>query len=470
MKRTIDIIKGFFSRNLAWKLFSLCAAIILWFFVMNIINPAEMKTFSVNLSLANEDSLSEKGLALINKQELENIKVDVKIQATRPALDELSKPENRNRIRCYIDLQKVEPSDNDVFPREYAFVVTPSLPADLFLYSYDVVSYTPSSVNANIDELKTEVINLKAEYEGTPKAGYIAKSPTFDIEGVSVIGPASEFDKIADVKVIVDVSDASADISQVVEPIVCDSEGVALKSFIVEPKTVNVSVGVNKQGQVPVNEPNLVGELSDELILKSVDWSPKTIEVEGAAEGLISIESITLPDIDLSTIYNTQTKTFDIRPYLDNTNLQLKANTPTQISVTINVEAKESKDLQISANKLQLVGLSPELRAQVPATVSVSVFGDEALLAEVTADTVQATVDFTGLGEGWHNVELKLVLPEGVELRSSPTVYVMLKTKTDDTDTEMEVASETTTMDNTENTVEQTTKIEEEIEAQSIVE
>ena len=104
MKRAAEVIKGFFAKDLMWKIFSLLIALALWFVVMNTLNPAETKTFTAGLVFTNEQVLEDKNIIITNKAELENTKVSIKVKGTRPALDELSRDANRQQIAAYIDL------------------------------------------------------------------------------------------------------------------------------------------------------------------------------------------------------------------------------------------------------------------------------------------------------------------------------------------------------------------------------
>ena len=75
LKKISNVLFKSISKNFGWKLFSLVCAIILWFIVMNIINPTEIQTYSVNVTLENEDKLNEKGFTVMNKEEIQNTKI-----------------------------------------------------------------------------------------------------------------------------------------------------------------------------------------------------------------------------------------------------------------------------------------------------------------------------------------------------------------------------------------------------------
>ena len=95
--KALNYIKTFFSKNTGWKIASIFIAILLWFIVMNTLNPAETKTFSVPITLVNEMHLTENGYAVLNTEELTSTRVEIKVRATRAALDSLQAKRRRCR-------------------------------------------------------------------------------------------------------------------------------------------------------------------------------------------------------------------------------------------------------------------------------------------------------------------------------------------------------------------------------------
>ena len=444
MKKIISKVKAFFARDLLWKIFSLVLAIFLWFVVMNTLNPTEVKTFTVNLSLVNEGILNDNDLIIMNKKELEDSKISIKVKGTRPALDELSKSKNRNGIKAYIDLNQLDGTAVEE-PMDIDLIITPKLPEDIFLYSYEIVSCTPKTAKVKVDNVMSETMKLQLNVQGQIKSGYSASKPITETDTVRVTGPESLFENVGSVRASVDVTGKDSDVNVSVAPAVYDNDGVPMELFTVMPSVIDVTISINRQWQIPVKAPEIKGELNENLVLKSVEYSPKTVEVEGSIEDINKVQTIELPPVDLSQIENTKEIECDIRPSLKGTELKLKSGMPTKITVVVTVEAKVLKNLNVTKDDIQLKGLGNGLIAEIE-DIAIPIYGEEEVLKNFNAAQLKPVVDVTGMGIGLHNVPLELTIPENVQIRIKPTISVMIS----DEEQEQQVESEPQTEPETE--------------------
>jgi YbbR domain-containing protein len=440
MMKPIEAIKGFFSQDLAWKIFSLVIAILLWFVVMNTLNPTEVKSFTTNLTFVDESVLNDNNIIITNRAELEQTKVTIKVKGTRPALDELSKPKNKAEIKAYVELKQLNNINMENAPQEFSLSITPKLPDNIFLYSYDITSCTPKYVDAQVDRLKSETMRLKLNVTGSGKSGYNVSDPVCDVDTVTVTGPQSMFDKVASVTVSVDITDKTSNVDASVAPVVCDADGNPLTLFTVDPSIVDVSVSINKQWQMPVKEPEVIGELNDNLVLKSIEYTPKSVEVEGSLDDINKVQSIELPAVNLSAIENSQTFTYDIRPSFKGTNLQLKDGQPTEVQVVVTVNAKASRDITLTQKDFTITGLAADLTSEIE-DVNVTLYGEEEYISSITAAQLAPKLDLKDQTEGWHSLPVEITLSDNVQMRTKPSATVVITNK----NTAIEPATEITT-------------------------
>ena len=110
--------KKFMSDDIMLKIVSLIIAVFLWFIVMNTINPTEVRNYPASIVFENASVLKEQGLTMVNEGDFEDTKINLRVEATRPALDELSKNNYKNNITAQVDLSKVE-LDDDLLSRHY---------------------------------------------------------------------------------------------------------------------------------------------------------------------------------------------------------------------------------------------------------------------------------------------------------------------------------------------------------------
>ncbi len=451
-------VRNFFSRNLLWKLFSLCVAVFLWFIVMNTINPTEVKTFQASVSLENMSSLTEQGYMISNLKDIEDYSVTIRVEATRPALDELSKSENRNNIRARIDLSRIEINENDEFPKTYSMVVAPSLPSNLYTYSYNIYSYYPTVCEIEVDKAVSKTVPIEIRTDGTPASGYLADDPVSDVTEVTVTGPQHIIDTADKVVAVIDITGEKQDVNENCELIVYDENDTELEGFIIEPESVNVSVNIRKNHTVKIDEPRTVGSLPDYLELVSVDWSPKSIDVISEDEN--AVESVSLPVIDLTQISGSETRVINISDVLENSGLEAESGQE-NITVTINVKLKSGEKYTIPAEAISITGLGAGLEAEVTDDVTVEIGGVD----NVNVLSLMPSVDLSGLGEGTHSVTVTLSLPVGSVMSGTVSAEVNI-TRNEDEITATETETESTTV-----TTESTTVItESEITTETVAE
>lgn len=466
MKKIGSKIKAFFARDLLWKIFSLVLAIFLWFVVMNTLNPTEVKTFTVNISFTNEGVLKDNDLIIMNKKELEEQRVSIKVKGTRPALDELSKSKNKNAIKAYIDLSRLDGTAVEE-PTDISLMVTPKLPDDIFLYSYEIVSCSPKTADVRVDNLMSETMKLQLDVHGQIKSGYNASGPITETDTVRVTGPESMFESVGSVRAGVDITGKDSDVNVSVAPAVYDKEGVPMELFTVLPSVIDVTIAINRQWQIPVKAPEVIGQINENLVLKSVDYSPKTVDVEGSIEDINKVQTIELPAVDLSEIENTKEIKCDIRPSLKGTDLKLKDGTPTEVTVVVTVEAKVLKNITVTKDDIHIKGLGSGLIADME-DVAIPLYGEEEVLKSLNAAQLKPVVDVTDMGTGWHNVPLELAIPDNVQSRIKPTVSVMIRDEEQETQEVTEPQTESVTEEQTESatvhTEEQETEVHEESE------
>lgn len=449
MKKILEIIKVFFAKDLLWKVFSLVVAIALWFVVMNTLNPTEIKTFTADLTFINESVLTENEIIIINKGEIENTKVTIRVKGTRPALDELSKAKNKAEIKAYIDLKQLSGMDFENTPQDITLTVTPKLPDDIFLYSYEIVSCTPKTVEANVDRLKSETMKLQLDVNGQLKSGYNAGEPVCETDTVRIKGPESMFNRVASVRAGVDITDKTDDINVSVAPAVYDTEGEIMNLFTVDPAVIDVSISINKQWQIPVKAPEVIGQLNENLVLQSIEYEPKQVEVEGSIEDINKVSNIQVPAVDLTAIEHTETFSYDIRPSLKGTDLQLKNGSPTEVKVTVTVKSKASRDITIKQEDFEIKGLGDQLTVDID-DINITVYGAQELIDGITAKQLSPVMDLSGQTAGWHNIKFDLTMPENVEIRTTPSASVVITKKNEQSAntepvTEAEISTETET-------------------------
>lgn len=413
-------LKKFLSEDIMLKIISGIIAVFLWFIVMNTINPTEVRNYPASIVFENTAALKEQGLTMVNEGDFTDTKINLRVEATRPALDELSKNNYKNSIMAQVDLSKIQLDESQTYPLKVQVPIKPSVPSTIYTYKYDVSSYYPTYIEVEVDKIDSIKRTLRVSTTGELANGYTADTPVCDVTSVTVTGPASQISDVAVVRAEVDLNDSVGTIVRDVMVKAYDAGGNELTNFVSEPETVTVTVPVSKQGTISINQPKTTGTLPSHLEISSIDWEPKSVSVAGTSEEVNSVSSIDLPLIDLSKITGNTTLTFDISKNISDAGLQLKNSSSSTVTVNIKTGVTQAKKIEIKNTDINITGLKENCVVKLPESVTVEIGGPD----NITAKSLKPSLDLSGLDVGSHNVEMKLSLPNYATLKSKVNVDV----------------------------------------------
>lgn len=428
LKKISEKLIKIISRNFGWKVFSVVCAIVLWFIVMNIINPTEMQTYSVNITFVNQDKLAEKGFVVMNKEEIENTKVEIKVKSTRTALDELGK--NRKEIKATVDLKQFAMLYADDVKEPFKVAVNPSIPTS-YVYTYELVNFTPGEISVQLDNIVETEKEVIVDSEGEVANGYLAGDSSVNPSFVKIKGASSEVESVGSVKVFADLNDASEKIVQDLKPVVYDKDGNEMDSLIVEPATVQVSLGVYKYGQIPVEEPVVEGNAAENFKISKIEWTPEYIEVIGNEDEISKIGSIK-PTVKLEGQSDEKiVKTYDVNAHIAKNKLSIKPGTKKEITVTLTLVREEEKEVVINNSNIKIEGGNDENEIRFLDEIRMKLKGSKDELDKIDGDNIIAVMDVGGLGVGRNSVRIVPDLPEGVSLSQEAEAQIEIVKKDD---------------------------------------
>lgn len=456
MSKKDEIFKKLIMKNFGWKVFSFAIAVLLWFVVMNIINPTEIKTISVNLTLLNMDRLEANDLIVINEEELKQKKVEIKVRGTRPALDELMKAENRKNIKATVDMQQFDVLYAKDISESINVSITPSLPSNLYIYNYEIVNYAPGTISVTLDNLVSTSKKVDLEITDNAKEGFNVLQPSINPEVIEIKGAASEIEQIADVKATVSIKNASSDINTDVVPVIYDKDGNVMSNFILNTETVNVKIGVNKQGELPISEPAVEGTPQEGYKLTGIEWEPRYFEIISSGDNNSSVQKIELPSININGATENKVVVFDIRPYLKNTGIVLKNQNENEVTVTVHIEEEKTIDLDIPTSQLNVKGIDSSYDVDLPDKFQLKLRGLDKDINGITSQNVKCSIDLSNLKEGTHQAEIQVELPENVVQADKTVINVVITA--DEGTSNTETTASPSTAPTEENTTETTTE------------
>lgn len=398
----MDKIKDIFLKNTGLKLISLVVAILLWLVSMNLNNPQMTQTYNVPISLLNLSNVNDTGMVVLNESELAKTQAYIKIKATRNDLISL----DTSRIKATIDFSPVDITNSQNIGKEVPVSVYVSVPS----ISYEVVDYSPKTVNVVFDELTTKDVPIEINQTGKPENNYeVIGSPQISPEYVTVKGAKSYVDKIAKAKVDVNIDGASSNVSDQYEISILDENDKNItNNFSLSSQNANVTTQVQRIDSLLIGTPMWEGEPAEGYEVVDMTWSPKYVDVIGDEEIIKSIEYLELPSINVSGAISDVTQVINLNDVLKPLGISVQEGSSAECTVTVKVEEVVSKIIEIPTENIIFANISDSNKSQLdlPETVPVTVTGPTSEIANLDPDTISLTCDFANFAQTQTDIEV----------------------------------------------------------------
>ena len=374
---------------------SLFGAVAIWVAVTNEENPTTDREFPVTIPI--EAVGVTEGLAVYS---MSPDAVVVIVRATDETFEELTAA----NFRATIDMTGVRDTQS-----------TRSIVVDIVEIDADdasIVETRPSTFTRVVLETEqSKTVPVQVKRLGSLAQGFTVTSTETSPVEVTVVGPTSSIG-------LVESADADVNLTGVRSNILLqsaltprDGGGAVQPRVRVQPSSVEVRLVV-QQLQTPQLVPILArtqGEIAGGYNIVEILPDPRTIQVTGSLEVLQSLDAIETEPIDISGASATVSRSIGLR---------LPAGIETErqtVNVTVEIEpAPGSRAITVAPVVLNV----PAGLTAVPQTTSVTVrvSGDTPVINDLTAGSIQAFVDVTGLEEGVHTLDVMVIVPDGVIL------------------------------------------------------
>ena len=292
-------MKKFFSKDYILKLVSFIIAIIIWCYIIIVLDPpVDVVVKDIPIRYVQQNALMDQGLSIVSESKST---LELKIRGSRKKLANV----NSKNILATVDLSSVTKSGMQVLPIDL------SIP-----YEYsEIVTKKPYNVELNIDKIVEEKRNIQVKTVGNPEPGYIAGTVIANPQTVLLKGAASVISRISSVRVSVDVNKANKDITEVEKIEFVDSSGNVItgddEMDLVSSDVLKVEIfcPIMKLKTVPIK-----ADLSSHLPAgKTISIQPNAVTVYGYEEELSGIEEIKTTRVSVNTLINAGSVSVDIR-------------------------------------------------------------------------------------------------------------------------------------------------------------
>jgi YbbR domain-containing protein len=303
-----------------------------------------------------------------------------------------------------VDLAGIDPASGPVSRRVTVVAVDPRV---------QVLGAEPGTIVVTLDRVKSRTVPVHAEL-GTVPPGFEVGEPTVDQASAKVTGPASVIDKVVEVVARVPVDPSGIDTNRMVDLVAVDAAGEPLIPVDIEPASVQVKVAVftdRRTRTLPVNAV-VVGTPAAGFEVSSVTATPVTVQVEGDANDLASLDRADTTPISVTGISSNLTSTVSLH-------LPDGVQALGDGKVTVTVSLRPLTGTRTFDAGLTLVGTRADRVYALSTThVLVTVGGSLADLDRLSGSSLVLTIDVTGMDLGSHQVAPTPNLTTGLSLIS----------------------------------------------------
>lgn len=267
------------KNNSKIKIISLLSAMVLWMYVMAIVDPEETKLFeNIPVTITNKNELNERDLVIYPEQELTtNIYVTGKLSNLKKV--------TKDDINVYGQINNPLEGNNEI----YLKVSTSQR------VNYD---FKNPVMIVTLEKIISEDKSIKVDITGSGKNNVDNIMLQDNIDKVSVSGPRSLVNKVKRVVGTVEVNGELNDFSQSIKLEPVDANGKVVEGIELEKDSVNVNITLLTQKTVPITL-----KLSDNSE-SGVNYtmSQNTVTIKGKKDIVDSINDIETQPVKLSEI------------------------------------------------------------------------------------------------------------------------------------------------------------------------
>ena len=267
------------KNNSKIKIISLLSAMVLWMYVMAIVDPEETKLFeNIPVTITNKNELNERDLVIYPEQDLTtNIYVTGKLSNLKKV--------TKDDINVYGQINNPLEGNNEI----YLKVSTSQR------VNYD---FKNPVMIVTLEKIISEDKSIKVDITGSGKNNVDNIMLQDNIDKVSVSGPRSLVNKVKRVVGTVKVNGELNDFSQSIKLEPVDAKGKVVEGIELEKDSVNVNITLLTQKTVPITL-----KLSDNSE-SGVNYtmSQNTVTIKGKKDIVDSINDIETQPVKLSEI------------------------------------------------------------------------------------------------------------------------------------------------------------------------
>ena len=424
--KDVTELKQRLKNNWTLKLASVAIAFLIWLVVGNINDPIIQKVYSnVKVNITNGSYIESRGMTY---------RLDSNYQTVSVTLRGNSSKVTKRNDDIVVEADLTQIVDMDSTP-----VMVP-VTVKCKDISAENITVSPITIPIEIEERETKDFMIAVNYgDSVPGAGYEVGKIYANPEKISVSGPESIIDKIDRVVANVSVEGMTVNSSKKANLIIYDKNQEIMSdkemqylTFDIGDSKVDVYVELwsTVSGVTFTCDPK--GTPANGYAVSKIVTTPSEISLAGTEEALETLKKngnqIEIPSrlVDIGNARETVECKIDLAEILPS-GTKTVSNQAESIIVEVGILPLGSKQISLPTQNIQALNLTGELQTVFTDTaLTVTVRGKEEDLKNVTAASIKASIDCSGLNEGTYNLPVTITLPNNITLLSEITANVQL--------------------------------------------
>ncbi|MBP3478450.1 MAG: hypothetical protein J6K03_03080 [Oscillospiraceae bacterium] len=400
-------------KKILHALLALVVSLGLWLYVITVENPNSENTFyNIPVVLDNESVLNDRGLMILTEKDPV---VTLKLGGNRSYLNKLS----NSNITLVADLARIYEAG------EQTLAYSISYPGDIPQNSIEVLSQLPAQITLTIAERLTQSVPVSVVYTGQVPEGFMTdkENLTLDTKAVNITGPASVVKQIVEARITVDLDDQTETISQTYTYTLYDKNGEIVDDDMLtaDVSEVKLTLKIQRYKEIALRLDVIPGGGAT-LENSSIVMDTESLLISGSEQLLESLgDAILLDTVNLGELTEDTALTYNIADLLPEGITNVSGIE--KVNVTIQFPELKMRTLQVTQILPQNVptGMHAEILTK---ELAVTLRGPAAVIDSLTADQIQALVDFSNaeLGTDTYKVTFRISGAEGVGAVNSYTV------------------------------------------------
>ena len=424
--KDVTELKQRLKNNWTLKLASIAIAFLIWLVIGNINDPIIQKVYSnVKVNITNGSYIESRGMTY---------RLDSNYQTVSVTLRGNSSKVTKRNDDIVVEADLTQIVDMDSTP-----VMVP-VTVKCKDISAENITVSPITIPIEIEERETKDFMIAVNYgDSVPGAGYEVGKIYANPEKISVSGPESIIEKIDRVVANVSVEGMTVNSSKKANLIIYDKNQEIMSdkemqylTFDIGDSQVDVYVELwsTVSGVTFTCDPK--GTPASGYTVSKIVTTPSEISLAGTEEALETLKKngnqIEIPSrlVDIGNARETVECKIDLAEILPS-GTKTVSNQAESIIVEVGILPLGSKQISLPTQNIQALNLTGELQTVFTDTaLTVTVRGKEEDLKNVTAASIKASIDCSGLDEGTYNLPVTITLPNNITLLSEITANVQL--------------------------------------------